>query len=472
MKILRISCVFGGFLSLVLSVSAQTFTTLFSFDAAAGAPPFAGLIQATDGNLYGTTNGNGANGWGTVFKITPSGTLTTVYSFTNCGGSCTDGYEPFAGLVQATNGNFYGTTLVGGANIFDGTVFEITPSGALTTLYSFCAQTNCTDGEAPSTSLVQGTDGNFYGTTVAGGSGTPPVGTVFKITPSGSLTTLYSFSRTDGEQPYGTLIQATNGNFYGTTSLGGANGGGTVFKITTSGALTTLYNFCAQSNCADGEGPVAGLVQATNGNFYGTTYFGGANSLGTIFKITATGTLTTLHSFDALDGENPKAGLVQGSDGNFYGTTYLGGLGNGGTAFKITPAGTVTTLYTFCTQTNCTDGQNPTAPLVQDTNGVFYGTTELGGTDAFGTVFSLSVGLGPFVETRPTSGKVGKAVKILGTSLTGATSVTFNGTAATFTVVSGSEITTTVPTGATTGKVKVTTPHRTLTSNVSFRVIP
>jgi uncharacterized repeat protein (TIGR03803 family) len=194
---------------------------------------------------------------------------------------------------------------------------------------------------------------------------------------------------------------------------------------------------------------------------------------GTIFKITPTGTLTTLHSFDAIDGEVPEAALVQGSDGNFYGTTSRGGGNNGGTAFKITPAGTLTTLYNFCTQyPSCGDGQDPVASLVQDTSGVFYGTTELGGADAAGTIFSLSVGLHPFVETQPTSGKVGKAVKILGTNLTGSTSVTFNGTAATFTVVSSSEITTTVPTGATTGKIKVTTPRRTLTSNVSFRVIP
>jgi uncharacterized repeat protein (TIGR03803 family) len=471
MKTLRIGCVFGGFLSLVLSVSAQTFTSLFSFDAAAGAPPFAGLIQATDGNLYGTTGGNGANGGGTVFKITPSGTLTTVFSFTTCG-SCTDGYSPIAGLVQATNGNFYGTTLSGGV-FLEGTVFEVTPGGALTTLYSFCAQNNCTDGQAPEGGLVQGADGNFYGTTVIGGSGTPPVGTVFKITPGGGLTILHSFDRTDGEQPYGTLIQASNGSFYGTTLAGGANGSGTVFKITSSGVLTTLYSFCAQSNCADGSNPEGGLVLATDGNFYGETNGGGTDLFGTIFKITPTGALTTLHSFDALDGEVPEAALVQGSDGNFYGTTSQGGMNNAGTAFKITKTGTLTTLYNFCTQyPSCTDGQNPIASLVQDTNGVFYGTTELGGTDAFGTVFSVSVGLGPFVETRPTSGKVGKAIKILGTNLTGSTSVTFNGTAATFTVVSNSEITTTVPTGATTGKVKVTTPHRTLTSNVSFRVIP
>ena len=474
MKILRVVCVLGGFLSLLLSLAAQTFTTLHSFDMTDGATPFAGLIQATDGDLYGTTGGQGTNGGGTLFKITPSGTLTTVYSFTTCG-SCTDGYSPVAGLVQATNGNFYGTTLSGGV-FLEGTVFKITPSGALTTLYSFCAQTNCTDGQAPSAGLVQATDGNFYGTTEVGGANGQ--GTVFKITPGGVLTTLYSFcaqsSCAEGGRPTETLIQASDGNLYGTTPGFGANNGGTVFKITTSGVLTTLYSFCAQSNCTDGGTPNAGLVQGTNGNFYGETGGGGANFFyGTIFKITPAGTLTTLHSFDAIDGEAPDGGLVQGTDGGFYGTTSRGGSNNGGTAFKITPAGALTTLYAFCTQyPSCSDGQTPVASLVQDTNGVFYGTTELGGADAFGTVFSLYVGLGPFVETRPTSGKVGKVVKILGTNLTGSTSVTLNGTAATFTVVSSSEITTTVPTGATTGKVKVTTLRRTLTSNVSFRVIP
>jgi uncharacterized repeat protein (TIGR03803 family) len=470
MKMLRIGSVFAGFLSLALSLSAQTLTTLLSFDYTDGATPFAGLLQATDGNLYGTTGGQGTNGGGTVFKITPSGTLTTVYSFTTCG-SCTDGYSPLAGLVQATNGTFYGTTLSGGV-FLEGTVFKITPRGVLTTLYSFCAQTNCTDGQAPGSGLVQATDGNFYGVTALGGTN-GGYGTVFKITPNGTLTTLHSFNHTDGYQPYGTLIQASDGELYGTTLGDGANNGGTIFKITLGGSLTTLYNFCAQSNCADGGNPNAGLVQAPNGTFYGETDGGGAYGFGTIFKMPLGGTPTPLYSFDAIDGEDPEAGLVLGSDGNLYGTTNLGGANNGGTAFKITPTGSLTTLYNFCTQyPSCSDGQNPVASLVQDTNGVFYGTTELGGTDAAGTIFTLSVGLGPFVETIPASGKVGKAVKILGTNLTGSTSVTFNGTAATFTVVSGSEITTTVPTGATTGKVKVTTPHRMLTSNVSFRVIP
>lgn len=286
----------------------------------------------------------------------------------------------------------------------------------------------------------------------------------------------------DGESPYAGLVQGTDGNFYGTTNLGGASGDGTVFKITPSGTLTTLHSF----DYTDGKNPNAGLVQATNGDFYGTTFYGGAyNSpygYGTIFRMTPTGTLTTLLSFDDTDGIWPTAGLIQATDGDLYGATQGGGAnGIGGTIYKITPTGTLTTLYSFCSQTDCKDGYGPLAAPVQDTNGNFYGTTWLGGTSAtctsctppgtgYGTVFSLSVGLGPFVETQPTSGTVGTAVKILGTNLTSATSVTFNGTVAVFKVASSSEITTTVPTGATTGTVKVVTSKGTLSSNVKFRV--
>jgi uncharacterized repeat protein (TIGR03803 family) len=255
---------------------------------------------------------------------------------------------------------------------------------------------------------------------------------------------------------------------------GGANDQGTVFKITPSGTLTTLYSFCSQS-CADGEEPYAGLVQATNGDFYGTTQSGGANFVGTVFRITPDGMLTTLYSFcsqsGCTDGENPRAALVQAANGDFYGTAYLGGANNGGTVFKITPSGTLTTLYSFCSQSGCTDGEYPYAGLVQATNGTFYGTTVFGGAD-LGTVFSLAVGLGPFVKTLPTSGKVGETVEILGSDLTGAASVSFNGTAATFALVSRYLITTTVPAGATTGKVQVVIPSRTLSSNVPYRVLP
>jgi uncharacterized repeat protein (TIGR03803 family) len=490
-----------------IAAHAQTFTTLFSFDGPNGATPWGGLVQATNGDLYGITAAGGdntsntcpafyPNSCGTVFKITTSGRLMTLYSFCLQSG-CTDGWEPgpFARLVQATNGDLYGTTEAGGAD-GGGTVFKITPSGALTPLYSFLSQ-GSTDGYSPYAGLVQATNGDLYGTTVHGGAN-GDYGTVFKITPNGTLTTLYSFCAqpncVDGSQPFAALVQATNGDFYGTTPAGGANGDyGTIFKITPSGTLTTLYSFCSKPNCTDGASPYGALVQATNGDFYGTTYNGGvgaAPGAGTVFRITPNGRLTTLYSFcsqpNCTDGENPFAGLVQGTDGNLYGTTEIGGannppVGGYGTVFSITPGGTLTTLYSFCPGFNtgpCTDGASPEAGLVQDTNGTFYGTTASGGANeciinygSCGTVFSLSVGLGPFVETQTASGKVGATVRILGTDLTAATSVTFNGTAAAFTVVQPSEISATVPTGASTGTVQVVTPSGTLSSNVPFRVL-
>jgi uncharacterized repeat protein (TIGR03803 family) len=470
-----------GALSLASSspVWAQTFTSLHSFNGTDGANPGAvALIQGTSGNLYGTAFGGGANNLGTVFKITPSGTLTRLHSFDG-----TDGNGPESGPVQAADGNFYGTTRNGGANDSCdvrgcGTVYKITPSGVLTTLYSFCSQSGCTDGDVPYAALLQAADGNLYGGTTAGGA--YGYGTIFKITPSGRLTTLHSFDSSDGASPDGELVQGTDGNFYGTAGAGG-NGYGTVFKMTPSGMLTTLHIFAGYPT--DGDEPLGGLVPAADGSFYGTTYFGGTSNTcsygshvgcGTIFKITQSGTLTTLHSFDTTDGSGPKSALVQATDGNLYGTTVYGGAdcvpAGCGTVFRVTPSGTLTTLYSFCSQSGCTDGSFATS-MLQDTNGRFYGTTNQGGASGDGTVFSFSVGLGPFVETQPTSGKVGAAVKILGTNLTGATSVAFNGTPATFTP-SSSLITTTVPAGATTGTVQVVTPHGTLSSNVPFRVRP
>jgi uncharacterized repeat protein (TIGR03803 family) len=215
----------------------------------------------------------------------PAETFTTLYSFCSKSG-CTDGSTPFSGLIQATNGDLYGTTSGGGANGNYGTVFKITPGGALTTFYSFCTESGCTDGEDPGAALVQANNGNFYGTTASGGA--YGSGTVFKITPSGTLTTLYSFCSksgcTDGSNPSSALIQYANGDLYGTTSEGGANGNrGTVFKITLGGELTTLYSFCPKGDCADGFYP-SGLVQAINRDMYGTTQSGGAAADGTVFR--------------------------------------------------------------------------------------------------------------------------------------------------------------------------------------------
>ena len=458
---------------------AQTLKTLATFDIDDGDYPAAYLVQGSNGDLYSTTSqgGNVVYASGTVFRVTTAGKLTSLYSF---GGP--DGAYPSSGLVQTTSGDFYGTTSEGGLECGQsgcGTIFEITPGGKLTTLHSFGGR----DGSSP-TGLVHATDGNFYGTTFRGGAHS--YGTVFKITSAGKLTTLYSFcvqsNCADGSYSSAQLVQASDGDFYGTTREGGTNGDGTVFKITAEGELTTLHSFSG----VDGALPMAGLVLATNGYFYGMTYIGGAHNEGTIFKMTPQGTLTTLYSFCAqtncADGREPFGELVQATDGNFYGTTSMGGNGPDcsagcGTAFKITAAGGFTRLYNFCSQTNCNDGAYPESGLVQDTNGKLYGTTaglllDRGTISSAGegTIFSLSVGLGPFVGLSPASGKVGTTVIVLGTNLSGATGVTFNGIPAGFAVISSSEIKTSVPTGATTGYVRVRMPKKTLNSNVVFRV--
>jgi len=307
-----------------------TLTNLHSFNGRDGADPQAGLVQSSDGNFYGTTLNGVQEIVGTVFRISRNGAFTNLYTFTYLGG-----YTPIAPLVQASDGNFYGTVDHGGASNL-GAVFRISPSGTFTNLHSFGGA----DGQHPVAGLVQGSDGNLYGTTYSGGNTNlnsgGGYGTVFRISLSGTLTNLYSFSGSDGELPASGLIQGTDGNFYGTTEYGGTNSCncGTVFRISSSGTLTTLYEFEGD----DGRSPkYAPLVQGSDGRFYGTTWDGGTNGAGTIFQISSTGTLTTLYQFGngATDGAEPQAGLVQGSDGNFYGTTVWGGTNSQGTFFKI-----------------------------------------------------------------------------------------------------------------------------------------
>ena len=396
------------------SASAQTFQTAVTFTEANGAVPTDVLVQGTDGNLYGTTQYGGKADFGTVFRLSLSGTLTTLYSF--CSQSqCVDGSLPDAGLVEGTDGNFYGTTFWGGTQN-QGTIFKITPNGSLTTLYSFCPVGFCPDGANPHASLIQAPDDNFYGTTAGGGATNH--GEIFRITASGKFTPLYSFCSlancADGSAPEGALLYA-NGNLYGTTSTGGgATNGGTVFELTQSG-LTTLYSFCSLAKCADGEYPYAGLIRGNDGNFYGTTSGSAPNTLGTIFRITPSGTLTTLYSFCSLancaDGESPYAGLVLGQDGNFYGTTEIGGTNTSknscpfgcGTFFQFTSSGKLNTLYDFCSVVTCTDGAQPVVGVVETSGGTFYGTTSNGGTctarlGGCGTVFAWS----PNVVLAPT----------------------------------------------------------------------
>ena len=370
-----------------ISSCAQNLTTLVSFDGTNGSSPAASLIQASNGNLYGTTEYGGTfsgceggfDPCGTVFKTTLSGTLTTLHTF-----DYFDGAFPVSPVVQGTDGNFYGTNQGEGDSGGSGAIFKMTPGGTVTVLSSTSSPAG----------LVQGRDGNFYGTTH---SSPYTAGTVFKITPSGTLTTLHTFDGTDGDNPQAGLILATDGNFYGTTYSGGTSnycvgGCGTVFKMTPSGSLTTLHSFSG----TDGYSVYAGLVEGTDGNLYGTTFGGGAQNAGVVFKITPSGALTVLHSFcsqtSCTDGAYPRAALIQATDGNFYGTTFQGGANNSqGTVFAITPGGSLTTLYSFCAQTGCADGTNPIGGVIQASDGNFYGTTYAGGADNSGTVFKLSV---------------------------------------------------------------------------------
>ncbi len=362
-----------------------TFTTVHSFNGADGKESFAGLLQGKNGNLYGTTYYGGADNDGEVYQITAAGKLTTLHSFTG-----PDGEYSYSVPVQDAAGNFYGTTYLGGS-ADNGTVFKLTPSGKLTTLHSFSGA----DGSQPLAGLAVGSDGNFYGTTVRGGSDNN--GLVFKITPSGHFTILHIFCSeaacSDGQSPYAALIQATDGNLYGTTLGGGTKGHGTVFRIAKNGALSVIYSFCSQSGCADGEFPQTGLVQASNGNLYGTTILGGAYGSGTIFEVTLVGALTTLYSACSEsfcpDGNYLYAPLIQAKDGNLYGIMQIGGAHNSGTIFQITLGGALTTLYSFCSQAACADGQYPAAGLVQAANGNLYGTTADGGAHGDGTIFSV-----------------------------------------------------------------------------------
>ena len=379
---MRVSCSRVAVILLLLSGAAmgQTLTNLSSFTGSGeGSFPYAPLIQSSDGNFYGTTVSGGASNNGTVFRISPGGNLTNLWSFT--GGN--DGSLPLAALVQGLDGNFYGTASSGGASN-NGTVFRISPTGSLTNLWSF---TGGSDGSVPFAALVQGLDGNFYGTASSGGASNN--GTVFRISPAGSLTNLWSFTGgDDGVNPMAGLVRGSDGNFYGTTAGSQGFGFGTVFRISPTGSLTNLWSFTGNN---DGGAPDGTLVQGSDGNFYGTTSTGGTGLGGTVFRIGPNGGLTNLWSFSVdSGGSGPNGALVLGSDGNFYGTTTAGSAGNG-TVFRISPGGSFTNLWSF---SGGNDGAIPYAGLVQGSDGNFYGTTTQGGAGN-GAVFRLMVTLSP-----------------------------------------------------------------------------
>lgn len=376
----RGAAIISALLTVSIATRAQTLTTLFNFAVESGSPPSGYLpyvlTLGADGNFYGTTQVGGAYDGGTVFKITPTGALTALYSFS---GNTGEGY-PNSELTLGADGNLYGMTngATSSTKSSGTTIFKITPAGTLTTLYSFSGSTG---GAYPGAALTLGPDGNFYGATEAGG--TYNYGTIFKITPDGSLTTLHNFTGTDGEGSKATLTLGPDGNFYGTTSLGGfgttnlagADGFGTIFKVTPAGALATLYSFAGG---AGGGFPSAALTLGPDGTFYGM-----AN--GIVVKVTPTGAVTKLYSFSEGD-PSPGTALTLGPDGNFYGTIATGGAYKYGTIFKITPGGVLTTLYSF----SGADGAGPAATLTLGSDGTFYGTTQSGGAYNGGTIFRFN----------------------------------------------------------------------------------
>ncbi len=440
-------------LASALAASAQTFTVLHNFDGTDGNGTGIKLAQGRDGNLYGSAVFGGADGCGTAYRLAPSGTFDLISTFSSQ--ACT----PTGGFALGPDGLLYSNFQNGGASS-DGGVFSLSGSGKFTLLGSF----NGTDGANPAALVVLGTDGNFYGTD--GRGGTEGLGTIYRSTPAGAITALHSFGtvKNDGSNP-GSLIQGPGDAFYGVTGNGGAFGDGVVYRIALSGGYTILVNFDGSNGANSGEG---GLLLASDGNFYGGTCNGGASEYGEVFSMTPAGALTVLHSFGGADGECPNGNLIEATDGKLYGTAIFGGAYGDGTIFSITTSGAFRVLHNF----DGSDGTNPYGTLTQHTNGTLYGSAAFGGSTGNGVLFSLDLGLGPFVRFLLNSGKVGSRVQILGQGFTGTTAVSFNGTPASYTVASDTFLVATIPLGATTGPVVVTTPSGTLTSNVDFRVIP
>jgi len=483
------------------------------------------LAQGEDGNIYGATTSGGV-GYGNIFMIPPSGTFTNLYNFS------ANGLYPQGGISLGTDGNFYGATYQGGTG-HAGTLFQITASGTEKALYNF---TNTTDGAYPRVPPVQAGDGNYYGTTANG-----TVAVLYQLTGSGTFKVMVTLAA----QSYSPLLLATDGNLYGTTLLGGTFGKGTIFKYSPGATtVTTLFNFQNEFS------PTGPLIQGVDGKLYGTASTGGTGDGGAIFHITTGGTYKVIYNFSttgATDGRYPYGGVVQGSDNKLYGVASTGGANSVGTLFNVSTSGSsFQVLYNFATAT----GSTPYSALLLHTNGTIYGITYTGGAHGYGCIYSVKASLKAFVKPlnkvsakvgssfgllgqgfntatgvtigagtatptiksdtymtakpvagattaqvivdepsgnlstpltfnitptissfSPASGPVGTVVVITGQSLTGATKVKFGGIAATsFTINSNTQVTATVPTGAVTGKIKVTTAGGTATSSTNFTV--
>ena len=463
----------AGALLFVAAANAQTYKMLYTYpntDANDSGITYPSVLsQAQDGDLYSTIQTNGTTTYGTVYKMTTGGAYSAIYTFCTEAAPCTlTGGYPTGGVTLGFDGNLWGTTSGGGKDAA-GTVFKITPAGALTKVYDF---TNGKDDSAPTYPPLQGQDGNMYGVSEA--QYNTQYGSLFKLTTKGAISP-HPFDYTNGDSP-NLPAQGNDGNFYGTAQYGGdaTCRCGVVYKATAGGTITVLHKFTGyvSSTVYDGNRPIGILVQDNDGNFYGTTYQGGKFNEGTVFKITPAGTYTLLYNFGSVTGDGlfPIAALTVGTDGNLYGAASKGGKAGYGALYEITTAGKEKLLYSFCVVA-CTDGFVPTTPMVLHTDGVFYGNTA--GNSLGGSVFySLKTGLKPFVKLVTWSAKVGGTVEILGQGFTSATGVTFDGVAAKFDNISDTYMTAVVPAGAKTGVVTVKTFTSTMAGDRTFLVVP
>jgi len=438
---------------------AQTYTQLHNFDwHQEGANPNwpALLAQGQDGNLYGTLQTD-LHHDGSIFVCTTSGVLSPLYFFLGQ----PDGSTPQSGLSLGFDGNFYGATELGGSSNA-GTAFKYT-SGGETPLSSF---SNGSDGGYPWATPIQAPDGNIYGVT---NNGSNP-GKIYRITPGGASSTI----ATAPAETVAPLILGSDGNLYGTTPNGGTFNEGTVFQLTITGKvpkLKIIHSF--KTDGIDGTNPAGPVMQGVDGKLYGTTVWGGANGVGTVFVMSTSGAGSkVIHSFQSTDGSNSYSGLVQGSDKFLYGVAARGGLNGVGTLFTLSTTGKgFADLHDFETAT----GDTPFPTPMLHTNGIIYGLTQHGGTPntTYGVIYSFDAGLKPFASLVVIwSGKVGTSVGILGQGFTSATGVKFGSGPGAFTVVSDTYMIAAPASGATTGNVTVLEPGGNLVTPQVFKVIP
>ena len=455
---------------------AQTPTVVYNFPAYGGDTclPEGALVQGRDGNMYGTggCSPGGTNVFGGVYKISPTGVESVI------AGSPTGWAGCNSGLTVGNDGNFYGTCQSGNSTNF-GVIYRLTPGGAYTDLHDF---TDVTGDGFPEQPPIQASDGNFYGTT-----GTPELGrcgTVYQLTAAGKYKTLHAFS--GGDCLSSTLTQASDGNLYGTLRSCTITGSlGCVYKISLTGVFKDIYGF---PQATTGSLPCTGVIQGKDGKLYGATNTGGANGTGDLYKVaTAGGGHTVLHDFNnptdasCVNNENANTvllNLTQVTDGTIYGVNpAYGSIGNGG-IFKLTSANV---FSAFLFPNPPVEGAQPAGTLIQNTNGLVYGTTPSGGTNSYctpgsfcqGVLFSVATGDAAFVNLEPTqkTGFVGASVGMFGQGFSGASVVKFGGVAATSVTLTGTTyLTAVVPAGAHTGTVTVTTGTTTLTSPQTYKV--